>query len=32
MTARMDSQLKKMKACLGKTEATNLKANPKAIV
>jgi hypothetical protein len=26
--ARMDSQLEKMKACLGKMEATDLEANP----
>jgi hypothetical protein len=27
--ARMDSQLETMKACLRKTEATNLEASPK---
>jgi hypothetical protein len=31
MMARMDSQLEKMEACLGKTEATDLKANPEEI-
>jgi hypothetical protein len=28
MMARMDSQLEKVEACLGKTEATNLEASP----
>jgi hypothetical protein len=28
MMARMDSQLEKMEACLGKREATDLEANP----
>jgi hypothetical protein len=29
MMARMNSQLEKMEACLGKMEATDLEANPK---
>jgi hypothetical protein len=28
MMAKMDSQVEKMEACLGKMEATNLEANP----
>jgi hypothetical protein len=28
MMTRMDSKLEKMEACLGKTEATDLEANP----
>jgi hypothetical protein len=28
MTAKMDSQLKKLEACLGRTEAMDLEANP----
>jgi hypothetical protein len=28
MMAKMDTQLEEMEACLGKTDATNLEANP----
>jgi hypothetical protein len=31
MMAKMDFQLEKMEACLGKTEATDLEANPEEI-
>jgi hypothetical protein len=29
LMAKMDAQLEKLEACLGKTEATDLEANPK---
>jgi hypothetical protein len=32
MMARMDTQLEKMEACVGKTEVMNLDANPEEIV
>jgi hypothetical protein len=32
MMTRMDSQLEKMEACLGKTKATDSEANPEEII